>query len=263
MTAPFYFVPGCSVVRAEDLDRLGLSHAFAPSRGRGPSSTAVQSGPGDVGRGALVAPPSVPVDRVRITDDDRQVWAPFPNQGASETPPLWVGYWAAEPPTPDEVVRPDPLPGHAVELADDRLWTIPVARRFTPNAAEKWASAIPRRCTLNGSGEWVFGAVLERHAELWEAAERYWDLFSSAVLAREDHADGDAVEIRLPELLDGACTAIAANYYLSRAEIGLLGLLDETAAARVMHALIDGPALTRYTSAAEAADPKDRGGPLR
>jgi hypothetical protein len=244
-------------VTAADLRDGGLDY-LAPARG----STRVQLATGLV-RGKTTDGPggkpgtivgdavTVPGHRCRYVPDEQR-WI------AAEVPGVYVGCWHEEPISPVELARPRQLAGHYVELLDGQSWLAPIARGWTEEDGElRYYVALPQRLTRHADGQWGPGAVVPPYARLWEIAE-LWEARWQEAVDTAEHAETHEpskvrVELSLSDCADLAVTALAANYRVTVAEVDLLGLLDDTAPAAVLDALIDMP--TRMAWLKKKLDP--------
>jgi len=180
--------------------------------------------------------------RVRYAPGEQQ-WRKIPGVDA------WVGFYTADPPGPDDLVRPDPLPGVPVTLGDGRDWIVPVLlawRGDEDGAGFQWQ--LPRRTDLDDEGRWVPGDVVPRYRELFAQGQRWFDYITQRFTAKADESDDvddpDAtVEITLDtqEYFDTALAVLSANYRLGRAEVALLGLFDDDVPGRVLNTAVDFP----------------------
>lgn len=148
----------------------------------------------------------------------------------------WIGWSLAERPRPQDLQRPDSLPGHNVRLEDGQEWTVPVVRFING------VIALPQRLVLDDQGN-VARAPLDRYANLTRIALEIWEKVAAA-------AEGLGV---LRVEWEYAVAALAANYRLGGEEISALGLLTDANVAAVLLALIDWP---RLLAMLEASDSK-------
>jgi hypothetical protein len=142
------------------------------------------------------------------------------------------------------------LPGHAVELCDGRLWTVPKARQaFEHESGISTAVNLPERADLDEKGNWVLRGVDGQHAELWSVACATWDSIIGAEVA-----EGEArVQLDMAWRLDGAVTALAANYRIGRLEAAMLGILNDVKMNEILRALVDWPTVLDLHKKKEAA----------
>jgi len=191
----------------------------------------VRGGP-DNGNGLAIGPADA--DRLGYFAD-RQTWKPLPGSDA------WLGWYTDQPPTPDDLARPDGLAGHLVTLGDGRQWVAPVARGVI-DAGETldWYYATPRQVDVDDAGEWVAGEVVPKYRELWQLAVAWWDAKKAGTL------EGTNLTFDFANYNDGALTALATNYRVGRFEVAKLGLFDEHNPAAILDALVDWPTVTEW-----------------
>jgi hypothetical protein len=219
-------------VKIARVRKLGLGYALDRCTASG-----CQKGP-DGDSGVIVA------DSRRVAKighyPDRQTWRRIPGLEA------WVGYYTDDRPTPEDLQRDEMLDGHLVKLADRQAYVAPIARGWSDDEENPgWFHAVPQLQTVDENGDWVAGDVVPRYQRLWQIATRWWDVKTGALAdASEDDADTDEaaeVSFSFATLNDDAVEALATNYHLGKAEVGLLGLFDTHAAASILDASIDWP----------------------
>lgn len=205
MAAFLYFVPDAAwiIPDAAALVAAGLDGVL----GGAGLSAAPSAGPGGANGMLLAAGGEAPAYR-----PEGQTWA-LRQDGRA-----WLGFDPAAPPGPDELERPEQLPGHLVQLGDGRHWLCPVARLFGGE------SALPQTYLLEPGG--VRKAVAPAWRDLWADCERLW-----------------AADQTLPELelLRIAHRALGVNFRLGTDEINALGLLHDRCLVGVLGALLDLP----------------------
>ena len=234
-----YFIPGAGAgVGLTDFERAGIGSAWPAER----TKRETLQGPIGQGQGVVVADSRLGESRVGVFPD-RQTWHKVPGSTA------WCGYYSEDPPTPDDLLRADPLPGHRVTLADGRPWLVPVARGV---AEDGWYHTLPRLSTLDESGDWTPGDVVPRYRELWETACKWWDAINEAQV--EPTAEGARLTLDFAGIHDAAVVALAANYRVGRTEAAVLGLFDDRCVRDVLDALIDGPTLIEFAKKKIEAD---------
>lgn len=226
MTGFLYYVDGRQRITAAEATAWGLGYAFPD--GHVVCSEYSGAGPGGT-QGCVIG-----TDAARLGYwPDRQTWRPlWRSPGETPAPPLYVGWWTAEPPTPADLVVPEPIPGHLVKLRDGREWLIPLAREYSGGA---WHRALPGALTRL-AGQWVSGDIDSRYARLWDiSAEFYSQMFGGTL--GQDHV----LRFDFAGANDAAATVLGFNYRLGAEEIAALGLFDDqlTAAAAILKALID------------------------
>ena len=244
MPGLFYFIPeGRPGIGLAELGRLGLGYAF---ESRSIATRQVSGGgPGGHG-GLLLAAADRGGDQRLGYFADQQTWQKIVGVGNDEAQMTndefapWAGFYTAEPPGPELLVRKAPLDGRPLALADGRPWVIPRARAFFEEDGElQWRYGLPHVSRLGEDGRWSTGKVAPRYADLWAIAER-WE---SERLAggEEDAEESESQEERYQRLHDTAAAVLRANYRLGRVEVSLLGLLSTVHVLQVLDELIDLP----------------------
>jgi hypothetical protein len=91
------------------------------------------------------------------------------------------------------------------------------------------------------AGERVAGEVVAVDRAVWDAASRWWDTRLGVEV--------DGTTLHFSEAIDAdlAVTALGRNYRVGRAEIGLLGLLDERTELDILDAMIDWRSFVEWT----------------
>lgn len=168
-----------------------------------------------------------------VSWSDRLAWRKFPRTHADRQAFLcWLK--DAPLPAPADLARRSQLSGMPLTLADDRPWLIPHARRWT---TEGMMVTVPRTIDVDEeSGEFVYGDVLPRYQDLWRRATDYWD---ALLAASEQASDSQQAEIEFVKPLDLIVCALAANYRVSRLELGVLQAMDDQLFESVASILID------------------------
>lgn len=129
MAGTLYFVDNCPLAacpRAADLP-AAVAARLVPVLGAASLECKRSPGPGGA-RGLLIAP--IPADKDGEQADceffhARQTWHWLPAIADSEFR-VAVGFETARKPRPEDLLRPSPVVGKAVELADGNAWTFPV-----------------------------------------------------------------------------------------------------------------------------------------
>ena len=232
MPGLLYYVPERQHATLADLAELGLAHAFEQDLS---PRKVLGNGP-DGGAGVVLA------DSRRVPDigyyADRQEWLKIPGNPVG----AWVGRYTDEPVRPKDLARLEILPGHPVRLGDRQEWQVPIARAWSPGEAQpSWYEALPHRAGLDDAGRWIRGQVADRYRALWDVAVAYWDQFWAAADTAEPVEGGCLITFDFRGLADAAVTVLAANYRLDRAEVALLGLLEQHTPEEILNAAIDWP----------------------
>ncbi len=233
----FYLAGRAAGVSLDDCRATGLGYALR----RGCSRRGVTGGPGGGGGVVVADEERVPSDQVGYFPD-RQVWRPLVD--AKPAGSVWVGYAKDAPPGPADLLRDQPLRGHEVTLLDGRNWLVPIARGWIEQDGDlRWYCNLPEVLDLDAEGKWKESKVLPRLAHLWDLALRWDDARSGATVKAEGDGDGGKTTalVEFDQIIDGAVTALAANYCLGRTEVAMLGLLSTATAAAVLDALADVP----------------------
>lgn len=235
-----YFIPE-HVTSVRQLDEWGLSYVFEKDgRGFYPCQ-----GKGVEGVQGTVIGDERATQTQRITyKAAEQTWRKIAGD-RSQGKPCFVGFYNDAAPTPEELLRKDALGGHAIRLGDGNDWIIPVARGAAEEGGElRYFAKVPRRLELDENGAWISGTIVDRYAELWAVACKFWDAFTGAGV--EKTADGVAMRMEFNDLVNGAMTALSTNYRVRASEAALLGLLDEECCGAILRAVIDWPTVEAF-----------------
>ena len=235
MSGLLYYLPGeTPAIKQPRLNELGLGYALNPYGPRG-----CARGP-DGGQGIVLAHPDHP--RLGYYANE-QVWRKMAGSFDNGCRP-WVGYQTDARPTPADLLRPDALVGHPVNLGDGNDWTVPIARRLIPtddNSNLLAACMLPKAIDVDDDGNWVEGDIRPRYESLWQVATSWWN---KAHTVDDDEVDDDGVarlRFDLDDIYSGAVVALQANYRIGQTEVAMLGLLDEINVGQVLEALVDWP----------------------
>ena len=147
-----------------------------------------------------------------------------------ESGQFWLGYEVAKKPSPDDLIRAQPIEGHQVDLGDDNQWLIPIARQF-PNGTR-----LPQSIKCGVDGSMVFEAI-EKYAGITADADLLFETFTQGA----DIDDAEFVRI--------AIDCLAINYRVSKYEASALSLLSTTNINQLTGALIDMPSIKAETEA--------------
>lgn len=167
-----------------------------------------------------------------------------------EGPQYWVGYWTADPPQPQELMREDAVDGHRVTLGDGNEWLIPAARSFSVG------TMLPQNLILGPGGK-VIGTVGETYRSLFDragalAAQMY------RVPAEGEEFTGN-FEMEPEELFRLAADALAVNYKVGVAEVNALHLFNTAVMTQIMGALVDWPGFLKIVEEQVAEGEKKNG----
>ena len=199
-----YYLPGVTSDVDKAFDASGLSdrlnsYSLAPA----------DRGPDDKG-GMLL---SGDEHNLRYKPDV-QTWAgPF-NDGR-----YWVGVWNDSKPGPDDLKRPEQIPGTPVELLDGREWLIPA-----------WRLA-PMALTMGMDGE-VVQEPLPVCERLQACVQRLGAMLDGKTEAQVD----------MGEVLGVIADALAVNYRIATdpaQELSVLGLVSTINAQAAVNAILD------------------------
>lgn len=218
-----YFVSGRHRLSREEAHDLGLRYAFP-----GPEFVCAEyTAPGPGGEHGCVL--GVATEGLGYYPD-RQTWLALPQR-----PGVFVGMWRDQRPTPAELSSARPLRGSWLTLRDGQSWLIPVAREWTGGTS--YARTLPGTLILGPEGHWTSGGVDPQHARLWEIAESFWACLFGTQLVNH------TLTFDFPGANDAAVEVLAANYRIGRAEVALLGLLDDQLdlTRQILECLVDLP----------------------
>lgn len=216
MRTILYYIPNGVAATQAAYERAGLAGVLRDTH---PAWRTVCGGP-DGGNGLLVRATWREDNEAPVYTADAQRWIVAP--GGRH----WVGVATGEEPGPEDLRRKTQIEGHWVRLGDGRDWLVPVARLVDGT------TLLPEAVYWDVNGALV-RELRPEYAPLHQHATAIWD---SLMDSGRYSADADA-------LYAVAADALAANYHVGRAEVGLLGLLDRQAVTRVAWALVDGPTL--------------------
>lgn len=208
MSQFLYYLPGYTKqeLSPDVVTKAGLSYAFPagtphvcnPMPGTGP----------DGGVGAILTDS----EHYRY-NIDTQTWA--------DAGGFWVGFQTDAPPGPDDLIRKRPLDGQLLELADEREWLIPVARRWSEEDDQaRWSCNLPSKLRFGQSKQVFLGGVLPRYARLWAIAE-------ADAMPESELLSGNGWVYAAAEILQ-------ANYKIGTAEIELLGLFTQETPRQIL-----------------------------
>jgi len=245
-----YFVPDLvDLPDAAKLRALGLDYAF----GRLPAARFITAAGPSGGPGLLLGEEGWADGTAIGYYPDRQTFRQ--NVETSKRPNVrtWVGLWTQRRPGPEDLLRRDALSGWPVRLGDGQEWLVPVARRFVEQFDElRYYNALPHSVDVDEAGRWTRRSMVGAYAGLWPIAERFWDWYIAHAPGGDAVGDTDAAAPSGStwtdqEIYESAVTALAVNYHLGPAEVGLLGLLVDSRAGDILKALIDVPTLIEWS----------------
>ena len=208
MSSFLYFTEGDgSPISLEQVKGWGLGYAFDAK----PSSCQIEGRTPSGGRGWLF------FDQKRLGDafvgynDALQTWRKIPN---SE---VWVGFDQAKKPEPSTLLRPQPLQGELVKLADGKQWQIPKLRMFA--GVDGFQSAMPVLVDLDDDGNWVSGGATAGLDHFGAIADRLTSGMVDSLL------DESIDPLTTTEMLDIAVALLQAGYFVDKVEVAMLRLL--------------------------------------
>jgi hypothetical protein len=218
-------VPGCNPAMLRDRGLLGrfrkfgggmLEHSISECL-KGPgggSGCIVTAGPG----GAEYLP-------------ERQRWL--------EGEKFWVGIEDASfPPRPQDLEREAGIDGYELELLDNNVWRVPLVHAWDEKRAQHRPNLPQVMAPVIESGNTRMQIRVQAEFEaVHELAGRIFQAFA-----------GQAT-VSLETLFSDAAAILGVNYRIGPEEIGLLGLLNESLAARVLALSIDLPRIEAQAQA--------------
>jgi hypothetical protein len=176
-------------------------------------------------------------------DAGTQVWHSMgqvqKNPNSDETSELWCGWEKNKPPTPESLLRSDPLPGHQVVLGG-QSWMIPQAREWAfENGRTLYDIALPKSAKYDPAEKvWHSGDVIEKYRRLYDLAQAVYDRYTD----RDERTDS----FNLPENPLGVCAEVlAANYFIGPEEMSAMGLVEFNfqSAWSILRLVIDEPGI--------------------
>lgn len=194
---------------ARHFARVGLADLIDSAP---PSCTEVRppEGPDD-GGGMLFTWQAAGAPLINAIDRTTQTWLPTVAREGFAAGVAWIGWQTASPPTPHDLLRPNPLSGPTIGLSGDRLWRVPVAK------------LLPRKFgqTPDGQPDMLLD---ERHVQLWEDASRYHDHILNW---RETAAYGDLLAYpALGDEFQAALRVLGHNYRINETIARAFALFD-------------------------------------
>lgn len=215
-----YFLPGVSGCNNEMLAKRGLINRFVVPGGLAQFGINAWS-EGPAGSGVAIALGSAPA----LYDKSVQVWE---NCGS-----FWLGMNCNEKPGPVDLQREVRFNGHEIELLDGNVWQVPLLRRWKHDTCEH-VSALPKtlRPMRDANGKMIIVlAVLKQHEPLDALAETIWSAYvNNAVWDIE-------------KLFRSAAGLMSENYRMDLDETGMLGILNEQLAMKIVGMAIDIPTI--------------------
>lgn len=253
MASFYYMLPAAPGTDAEHLERYGLS-------GRVPRNIVARGCSVVVGANGL--PTTTGTEHTECSlfcvgatprfAPDRQIWTRIDCEGPQA---WWIGFDKDSPPGPDDLLRPEAVPGYRVFLGDGRWWSVPIARQFPEG------TGLPEIIRM-GTGNRLVTSIQPAYLNLFNRC---------AALAGQYYAQPDSgfegVRIPWEECWSLALDGLAVNYRIGAAEANALALFTRATLQMVVSALIDAPSCdeehARKHQATQEADgaPEDEADP--
>jgi len=149
---------------------------------------------------------------------DKQIWR--------DCDGWWLGVVRGELPTMADLVQPEQLPGHDVELADGNPWRMPYA------IVAPGELALPRVFGVDENGRDAL-PVHHRYQDFASKAEGFWNAVGDS--------SGEQITANYDTLLALAVSGLSLNYRVGEHELRMLGVLDTNNVWKLCFAAIDWP----------------------
>lgn len=207
-----YFLHGVSGCSEEMLSKLGLLDRFLMGSQLGPWVVRTVPNGCMLATGERIPPEALA----------------GPTVEGGEGPPRWtVGLEdLAFKPTPDDLMRDVGINGYEVTLGDGHAWLCPRLWQWDPIQLKHKVAVpqryVPRNGRISLEPEPLFVPYLEMIERMWESCV-------------------NGTELQADEVFSNAVKLLALNYRIGPQEAGLLGLLDEHLALRVISSAFDLP----------------------
>jgi len=218
MAAFLYFLPGRRDVSRESVESAGITAVDDLSS---VSFCETERGP-DGGAGIIFAvEPKTEGGKLPKVGyyPKNQQWSSCNNAK------FWLGVSTEHKPTPEDLLKTESIAGHSVVLADNNLWTVPLARSFPSG------SALPKALVLGPNGELVVESLPE-FAKISEIAD---EVYNSLL--------GESDSIDVTKGWDMSIQSLSLNYRLSKWEASALKILSTRNVTEVLEALVDVPSI--------------------
>lgn len=146
--------------------------------------------------------------------------------------PLSIGYNIDNPPTPQDFMKPEIVPGHNLLLGDGNEYIIPIARRYQVGCL------LPYDMLMLVHGK-LQKVTIERYLELQQIAEKIaiWQGFMPGDKKDISFIDTDEKFFLV------CCKVLATNYNLDYREISILKLFNNINIVKVLQYVVDLPYL--------------------
>jgi len=163
-----------------------------------------------------------------------QTWRMFTRDSGQV---IGVGWYTDEPPTPQDLIRRQPLPGSPVTLPDGHGYQIPVARRFAEFEGRLLSCCgLPQSLARDGSGVWVPSAPIARYARLWDMLQGY---LAAREEAMSQQTTDDVIYFTFPPINELAIGILGINYRIGADELEALGLWTQEARSQILRVALD------------------------
>lgn len=213
MAGFLYFKPNyAQLVTPKQVTDWGLGYAFTS----GPSGTQCNIHTPTGGSGVVFGDTKRLGDWQPVMDMENQEWRKIPKSDC------YVGYWKEARPTPEDLERPNILPGYKMQVGDYE-WTVPLTARFDEKR-RALVTTLPCYIDCNDDGEWIESDVLAVHEHLWEMGR----IFRDDVMRRLVD-DAAPIDFTLDQLRNAAVGYLQANYVVGQRELTMMrGLTNES-----------------------------------
>lgn len=229
MTSFLYYLPGHAkeMISPEEIAKAGIGYVF--EKNGGATVNALHASGPDGGMGAIITDP------LRIEPGRNQFKPAEQTWLKNEAAGYWVGMWNEDKPGPEELIRTKPLSGEWLELADERQWFVPIARRWSESDDPKRYldsnCNLPRPLTF-GVDKAYMGKPFKRYAALWCICE------ADLRLNTKSETESD----RAIFCGAGAFAAIAilqANYAIGASEVEMLEMFSQDTPREILNVFND------------------------
>lgn len=217
-----YYFPKLPGMNPRLMADLGVLDRFTFHGGelREWSVTQVDAGP--AGSGCVVAVGAAPPEFV----PGKQQWI--------EGEKFWVGIETLAP-RPEDLVREVAISGYESTMADGSIWRIPMIHRWDAKTMSHVANLpkVMRRVMTDGKPAVQFVIRPEFEKADGIARRAFKGFVESAVVS-------------IDNLMANATELLAVNYRVGLEEVGLLGILDQACAMRILALAIDVPSILEH-----------------
>jgi len=163
-----------------------------------------------------------------------QTWRMFTRDSGQV---VGVGWYTDEPPTPDDLIRRQPLPGSLVTFADGHGYQIPVALRFAEFQGRLMSCcSLPQSLARDGSGVWVPSTPIARYARLWDMLQGY---LAAREEALSQQTTDDVIYFTYAPINELAIGILGINYRIGPDELEALGLWTQETRSQILRVALD------------------------